>query len=131
MRLLVSAGLAVLASACVARPIEVERELTVEELCSEFCDLQLCDNAYFSGELDACVEDCVDPRAAGPHPDLSDECIELERELLTCYVQELGCEMWEVRGHGEGPCADERQAFDDVRLTRGCGYAAESVDSGE
>ena len=117
--------------ACVDRQIEFRHVLTVEELCDEYCELQLCDNAYFSSDLEACFEDCLDPRAAGPHPSLSDECIELERDLWTCYVQELGCETWEVRGDGEGACAVQRQAFDDVRLTRGCGYASESAETGE
>lgn len=113
--------------ACVARPIELDRELTVEEICEGYCDLMLCDNA--ASHSSDCVEICIDPRVFGAYPNLTDECIDLQRALFACYVEELGCDVWEALNHGEGPCAQERQAFEDAQL-RGCGYARESVDTG-
>ena len=91
--------------ACVDRVI-VERDplggfASEEALCDRYCEVL---NTCGYQNLVYCLGNCINPRDRWPF--LSDECLDLRREMIVCYAG-YTCEDYDHRGREGDPCVEE------------------------
>ena len=90
---------------CVERVIVEEDVLggfsSEEELCQQYCDMRaVC--GHFVRHV--CLDECIRPREKWPW--LTDECLDLRRDMLVCFAG-YSCGEYGGRGRAGDPCLDE------------------------
>jgi hypothetical protein len=92
---------------CVERVIVEEDPLggfaSEEAMCRRYCDvLDTC--GYYDREV--CLGECIRPHEKWPW--LTDECLDLRREVFVCHAGYDTCDEYDRRSREGDPCLDEQ-----------------------